>query len=287
MSKVNIVLDATMLDTMMLCPAKYNYRFNLNKVTVAKAKPLDQGGLVHLSLEAFYNGIKDGKHFNDCVGDAIKAIQIGWTTDSELSPEEYSRIVEVLYEYFDRWKLDDQRFEIIAVETPFSYVLFEDDAIRIVMTGKIDLLVNEGTYKGLPYDHKTYSRDYPVRRKVNQFSNYAYATGSNYLIVNKIGFQTSVKPEIKHKRIPLSYDPLYFNQWKSNVVRWCHMYLDFIGLDEWPMNDTSCDKFNRVCEYYDVCDTSGEESKIFKLNTNFKTDTPWDITKAHGSKNDE
>ena len=285
MSKVNVVLDATMLDTMMLCPARFNFRFNLNKVPFAKPKPLDQGGLVHLALEHFYLGLKHQKHFNDCVGDAIKALQVGWSTDSDLDDQEFSRITEVMYEYFERWKVDDKRFEILEVERPFSYILHEDDLIRIVMIGKIDLIVNEGSYKNLPYDHKTYSKDYPVRRKVNQFQNYAYATQSNYLIVNKIGFQTSIKPEIKHKRIPISYDPLILEQWKQNVIIWCHQYLEYMSTGVWPMNDTSCDKFNRVCDYYEICDTSGIESKTFKLNM-LKTDTPWDVTKSHGKKNE-
>lgn len=284
MSKIDIVLDATMLDTFMSCAAKFNMRFKMNKTTEKKVAALDKGSLVHAGMEGYYKSLKEHQRYTDCVDAGVQDIRILAATDSDLEPSEVSRIVDVCIDNWDYWRVADQRFEILEVERPFVYNLHEDDKVRILMIGKIDLLVNDNTYLNLPFDHKSYERDFPVKRLTNQFINYSNAVGSNYLMVNRIGFQKTVARELKYKRVPLSYDPLIIEQWKQNVIKWAYLYLEYEMIGQWPMNLTSCDKYNRLCEYYEVCDSSGEESKIYKLTANFKTDKPWDVSAALGAK---
>ncbi len=278
MSKANILLDATMLDMFQLCETRFNYRFNHNKVTIIKAEPLDKGTLVHLGLESYYNGIKTNQPYSirlTTMEETVRAAGI----ESDLDVETVSNILAVLRNNVEYWKAADERLEILEVEQPFSYVLHEDDDLRIIMTGKIDLLVNDHPhYQSIPYDHKSYSRDYPARRLTNQFQNYAYACSSNYLFVNKIGFQTSLKSDQKFKRVPLSYDPMILSQWKDNVVKTVNRYINCVATNSYEMNLTSCDKYNRQCEYYEVCDSSGQEAKLYKLNSNFNTAEPWDVS---------
>jgi hypothetical protein len=57
-------------------------------------------------------------------------------------------------------------------------------------------------------------------------------------------------------------------------------YLQCEAEGYWPTNETSCDKFHRQCEYYEVCLSSGEEAKVFKLNNNFKQIPAWDVSAA-------
>jgi hypothetical protein len=285
-AKINIVLDATMLDTFLSCPAKFNMRFNMNKVTTIKANPLDKGGIVHVGNENYYKSIKMGLPFDKALDNGLVAARIELSSNSDLSTAEGNRCLEVIEENLIFWKQADQSFTINQVEKSFAYVLYEDETFRIVMIGKIDLLISDNNYTNLPVDHKTYSRDFPVHRKTNQFCNYSYALKSNFLLVNRIGFQTSLKPKDKYKRVPLSYDKAFHEQWRQNVIKWCMHYYDCVQTNDWPMNDTSCDKYNRLCEYYDVCDTSGNETKIYKLDVNFKTDTPWDVSKVLGQRVD-
>lgn len=290
--KINIVLDATMFDTFQSCPAKFHYRFNLNKSTTVKAKPLDKGGLIHIGLEAYYTAFQQQIPFDDRMELMKKAVQIAYAVESDLDVDEYSRVQEVLREYAIRWQTEDERcLEVLAIETPFMYVLYEDEYIRIVMIGKIDLLVNYNdgrtSYEKLVIDHKSYEREFPVKRLSNQFCNYAYATNSNYLLVNRVGFQKTIKPEIKHKRVPLSFDEHFLHQWRDNVVTVCHQYLECVQTKTWPMNLTSCDKYGRLCEYMDVCDTSGVEGKIWKLQALYQTIEKWDVSKSLGIKTGE
>ena len=133
----------------------------------------------------------------------------------------------------------------------------------------------------MPIDHKSYDRSYEVGRMSNQFKNYCVATESNYLIVDKIGFQKTLKPHEKFIRTPLTYDPILLEEWKRNIIYVVlNKYLQCIATGYWPMNETSCDKFNRKCDYYAICDSSGIESKNFKINSNYIPGEVWDVTKS-------
>lgn len=284
MSKINIVLDATMFDTFLSCPEKFNNRFNKNKVPVVKPKPLDTGGVVHVGLENYYKELQQGKDFVSCLDAGLVKARFSLSTESDLSTADGEWCLKVIEENLTYWRVADMGFKIEQVERSFAIVLYEDDIFRIIWIGKIDLLVSDNRYTNLPVDHKTYSRDFPVHRKTNQFCGYSFALKSNVLLVNRVGLQTSLKPEAKYKRVPLSYDAEFHEQWKNNVIKWCMSYYDCVQSNDWPLNDTSCDKYNRLCEFYEVCDSSGISTKEFKLNAFFKTDTPWDVSKILGQK---
>lgn len=268
------------MDTFMSCECKYNYRFNLNKVPPIKAEPLDRGSIIHIGAESYFNGIMNGISYNQRIEQLTETIHKEWLLDSELSEEKLRYITKCFIESCEVFRNRDEQMEILAVEQPFHYLLFNDDTMNLYMIGKIDLLVNEPGYSKLPYDHKSYERSSPLDRKAMQFSNYAYACQSNYLMVNRVGLQTSIKPIEKHKRVPLSYDPLFLEQWKQNTVAIAYRYLECHVSKQWPMNTTSCNKFNRMCEYDEVCNSSGIEAKTYKLEANFNTAEQWDVSKS-------
>ena len=283
--KANIILDASQIDMFCLCPQRFFYRYVLNKGTPVKASQLDRGTLVHAGLEVYYKLLQSGENHRDSLPEAIKHIQkLSVESDSQLEPHEVGRIIDVISENTAHWEVEDIGFKIKAVEEPFLYLLFEDDEIRIYISGKIDLLVDWYTrnsqFENLPIDHKSYDRTYETRRLSNQFLNYSFATNSNYLLVNKIGFQKTLSVEEKHKRVMLSYDPLIKEEWKLNIIKIARQYINCIAEDSWPMNFTSCDKFNRKCEYFEICDSSGKEAKLYKLSANYVDIEPWDVSKA-------
>jgi hypothetical protein len=77
---------------------------------------------------------------------------------------------------------------------------------------------------------------------------------------------------------------LIWEQWRENMVKWAMLYYDSCQEDSWPMNVTSCDKYNRLCEYFEICDTAGEENKLYKLETNFKAGERWDVSASLAKK---
>ncbi len=299
-TKLNIVLDASKIDLFETCPQRYNYRHNLNKTLpmVNKAKALDLGSLAHNGLEVYFNGLKNGIHYDDRMQSTLNKISLlaSDPDQSNSEPEEVSILMRAVEQSCDYWRSEDENcLEILEVEQPFIYELFSDNDIRIMISGKIDLLVNyhgigrSSSYNGLVIDHKTYSRDSMLIRKTNQFVNYCNAVNSNYLLVNRIGLQNPdvkkpLSAEEKFKRLPLSYDPLYISSWKDNLIKLImNEYLVCVGENYWPEKSTSCFKYNRLCEYYNICDMSGSrEDKLIKLNNEYVDGEVWDVTKGLG-----
>jgi hypothetical protein len=294
--KVNIILDASKVDLFETCPARYNFRHNLNKTLplIHKAKALDLGSLAHGGLEVYYNSLAAGEHYDDRMNKTLMKIRelSSNTEESNSELEEVNTILKAIEESCDYWRAEDENsLEILAVETPFAYELFSDDTVRIIISGKIDLLVNfkgigrNASYERLPIDHKTYSRDSMLLRKSNQFINYCAAVESNYIVINRIGLQKTLKAEDKFKRLPLSYDPIYIADWKKNLTKMLmNEYLTAVATGEWVEKPTSCNKFNRLCEYYSICDSSGQDAKDNKLENEYIDSEPWDVTKSMEEK---
>lgn len=290
--KANIVLDASKTDLFETCPMRYNIRYNLKKGTTGKAEALDKGSLAHDGLEVYFKQLAAGVSYADRMHNTLMKIRERSSdpANSFLEPEDVNILLSAVEQSCDYWRAEDENsIEVLAVEQPFAYVLYEDEYVRIIITGKIDLLCNfrgigrNASYPNLPIDHKTFSRDGMVYRKSNQFINYSAAVGSNYLVINRIGLyaeSSKVKAEERFKRLPLSYDPLYIQDWKDNLTKLIlNEYLTCVAENYWPEKPTSCNKFNRICEYYEICDSSGQEAKLFKLANNYVDVEEWDVTK--------
>ena len=274
-------MDTSQYDTFRLCEERFRYRYKYNLVPIGdQNENLDRGNLIHICNETYYESLKSGAKYDFAVNSALMKMREAATIQSDLELEYVDMLLATMEEYFDFWRVADQSFEIVEVERPFIYLLYEDDDIRIYMAGKIDLIISDNKYTNLPYDHKSFKRSGPVLEMSNQFKNYCTATKSNILIVNKIGVQKTLKASEKFLRVPVTYDHLKLEQWKTNVVKVMMHYIQCEADDSWPLNETSCDKFNRRCEYYDVCNSSGQEAKDFKLKTQYLQIDPWDVSKA-------
>src|SRR5215203_2358078 len=168
-------MDMSQYDTFRMCEEKYHNRYRLNLHPLEKAKPLDRGTLVHLAAETYYEDLKNGVAYQDAVNRALSAVRMAGI-DTELDVDEILRIIEVMEEYFDHWRVADQRFQVIEVEKPILYLLHETDYWKLYLSGKIDLIITDNQYTNVPWDHKSYDRSYPTSRMPNQFKNYCYAT---------------------------------------------------------------------------------------------------------------
>ena len=280
MAKPNIIFDTSKFDLFEMCEERFNIRYNLNLIPPSKKPQLDRGVIVHIGNEVYYQALKDGVKYDDAAHKALSKIREAGVTASDLEADEVNRIIDVMEEYYDYWREADENLHIDEVESSFLYQLHEDDEICYHMAGKIDLVVSDNRYTHEPWDHKTRDRIGEELRLSNQFRNYCYALNSNYITINRIGFQKTLKPHEKFTRPRLSYDPPMLEKWKQNVIKRMQLYLICVAENMWPMNETSCDKFHRRCEYYNVCESSGDAARNYKLSTDFIETDEWDVTKV-------
>lgn len=273
-------MDSSQYDLFRLCEQRFYNRYKLNITPPTKAKQLDRGTVLHYGNEKYYEALMQGALFQDAKNTALSAIRQSGVMSSDLEPEEISRILDVMEEYYDFWELQDSNLIIRAVEQPFLYLLHEDDDVRIHMAGKIDLLYDDRDDTNVPMDHKSYDREFPLPELSNQFRNYCKAVGSNVLIVNRIGFQKTLKPKDKFKRVLMSYDNYQLEKWKENVVKVIMYYLQCEAGNSWPMNETSCDKYHRQCEYFGLCREANHEARTYKMSRDFVAIEPWDVSKV-------
>jgi hypothetical protein len=73
----------------------------------------------------------------------------------------------------------------------------------------------------------------------------------------------------------LTIDDARIQEWIENTTQWCARILESQENNSWPMNLTSCDKYSG-CIYSSLCE-SDPESRIYKIERDFKVSEPWDV----------
>jgi len=300
--KKNIVIDATMFNTFLQCEQKLDLGFNRSFHSIrGKSNPLECGSIVHKILEVYYQSLIDGFGRDIAIANGMIAGQLYYTgcpdcisntckvhtgekysgtvnvpLESEKKPYKktgYNWIVETMGQYFDFYKND--HWIPLESERVRGKILYEDDEIRIYWKAKIDTLVD--TNQSIcPLDHKTMSQDRSTTPMNNQFMGQCLVTDTRMMIVNKIGFQTSLKPPEKFKRAVMTYSADKLMEWQSETLP-RHMYnlLNCHETEYWPMRHTSCEDKYGKCQFHDVCNAD-KSLREDELKGNFVIGEKWD-----------
>ena len=157
------------------------------------------------------------------------------------------------------------------VESPYTIKLYEDEDIIITHSGIIDLIA-ESQLGRFVCDHKSQERKTDYHRLNNQFIGYANATGLGIVVVNNVGFQTSVKIPEKHRRNTLFYNEVSKAEWRYDVVRSILEHVAYMDEKYYPMRMEAC----KFCDYKLICDAP-PESREMKIKHNFIVQPVWDV----------
>ncbi|HWY33599.1 MAG TPA: hypothetical protein VNX68_03065, partial [Nitrosopumilaceae archaeon] len=197
--------------------------------------------------------------------------------ESTSSPKRtgYNYVIKTMEEYFDFYKND--HWVPLHVEEVVKKIIYEDDEIRILWKAKLDLGAdtNQGIF---PVDHKTMSRNNEQLSLNNQFMGQCFVTGSRQMIVNKIGFQTSLKSAEKFQRILIPYSLARLHEWSQNIVPfWAKLYLIYNESGYYPPNFTHCENKFGHCQFKEVCE-SEENLRSETIASQFIKGPKWDVS---------
>jgi len=297
----NVVLDSQLFSSFMGCARKGNYRFNRNLVsTKGKSNALECGSYVHTIFEHYYRAIIAGKSKGDAISigfDAGDEYVRGYHPDNKyvLDADEkgihntpltaadasspYQTSIEqarqTMDEYFQHY-LNDM-WTPIAVEEVRGDLIFEADDIRIIWKAKYDLIVD--TSAGLmSVDHKTMKQRKDTMTLNNQFMGQCLVLKNRTVIVNKVGFQKTVKPHDKFTRPGINYTFDNLEEQRTEVIPYyARMWVAYKEANFYPPNYQQCENKFGMCEFYeDICrNDRGMREEALKIF--FKEDRPWDV----------
>lgn len=306
--KKNVILDATILTTLMSCPRLADFRFNHNLQSInGKSNSLECGSLVHTFLEYFYRGMINGLKREQAIGFAFAAAELyirGCSICTDFIPMEknvdgvftmvtkppcnhkpnefpglkntpkesegyklgWHYVLDTCQEYVDHWRND--HWQPLEVETVKQKILYEDDEIRILWKAKLDWLGD--TYDGIySMDHKTMKQRRNTNSMNNQFMGQCLLLGTRKVYINKVGFQSSLKPEEKFLRPPICYSASRLIEWQSETLPYyAKLLLMYAESGHFPPNFTHCEGKYGDCAFYEnVCSSDpGMREENIKLH---------------------
>ena len=270
-NQVNLIIDSSVLNAFEKCPTlmKYQYIDNL-RLKGAKAKALEKGDLLHIPLKHYYAKKKEGMEWSEAV-EFAKIKLLKYAPKLSLEPKEVTEVMTTFMSYCEFYQFE--RWEIVEIERPFRIIIYEDKDLRIILQGRIDLMVDTGQIIA-PVDHKSESRRSEAVANSNQFLAYCYAAKSNNILINKIGFQSSLAASEKYYRTLLSYEDDNLEEWRDETVFKVRELMGYAEVNWFPHRYASCqDKYGK-CVFHDVCHTHRAAREI-RLMSQFEVTEPW------------
>lgn len=301
MEKQDIIMDATVLSTLMGCPRAADNRFNKLIVPAGgKSNSLECGSLAHVILEYFNKALIRGKSRSDAIDEGfaggmeyIKGCSacrmneckihkdndfIGLANTPEDSSDRniigWSWVIKTMQEYFDFYKNDS--YIVIAAEEVKGRIIYEDDDIRVLWKAKFDEIMD--TENGLlSRDHKTAKQRKTTLDMSNQFMGQCTLLNTRRVQINKIGWQKSLKSEEKFERVTLSYSADRLTEWAFDVVPYyARMLLAYTKAGVFPPNFTHCENKFGWCDYVKICQDD-RNLRGLEYQLDFVKGKEWDV----------
>jgi hypothetical protein len=283
MNKPIYVIDSQILNGISECARKAHFQFDRNLEPITKPDYFEKGDLLHQMLAEYYNFRKHRSNWsinNQTHADVVdlccncgREAAIKMNLDIETVEE----IIKTFRDYCT-YTCNDGWDTVIATEEVASKVLFENDDVVLLYQGKIDLIISIMNCEIMPVDHKSSSRRGTPTYLSNQFRGYCWLLGVNNIIINKIGFQKTLKANEKFERHTMSYPSDILEEWRNDAIFQILAYINNSKLNIFPANYTSCDKYSG-CIFQPVCSKPVElrDDKLVQLFQ--ERSEKWDVGK--------
>ncbi len=270
MPQQTVLISASQLDNIQLCTRLHYFKDILYLAPMeGKSEGLEKGDLFHYLLDLHYKSLIASNSTSLIDVGLVEELGLNKATELSLEDEEAKGIIFLYKEYRDFYPFEESVWEPEESEVPFAVVVFEDEDLKIILQGKIDLLAkNKKINLPLVIDHKYSSKNYPVSSRDTQNLSYCLATGRRDFIINQAGDQKSYSPDKRFLRPSFCYSEDKVNEFRDDVIYWTleiiKNHFRSANGDHIPANRKACKFFNKPCTYWDLCETSKDnlEGKI-------------------------
>jgi len=290
-------LDNSKLETFMLCPQKYAYRFEEHLVPVEgkRDSALMFGGAIHKALETIYKGTGFDQvpcplgPCARCRNQPINHVAATFLKSYQDDPEDPREIrtvdrgLELLIQYLFKWRREP--FKAIAVEIPFE-LPFSLAGLTFKYVGRIDLFAE---WEDVPMvvDHKTTTRFGMIFdssfKLSGQFTGYMRGAQHKFNrpvtngLVNAMRVTTKID-DSSFARIYTQRTPDEFDAWEKQVKHLATQILEMRASGFFPKSAPfACGAYNRICEYYPLCVSAAQTRATLKQSA-YKIQ-PWEPRK--------
>lgn len=163
----------------------------------------------------------------------------------------------------------------LEVENVRARILYQDEDVRIMWKAKLDLVMDTNT-EIVPMDHKTMKQNRDNLSLNNQFMGQCLVTDSRKMVINKIGFQTTLKPEEKFLRKMIPYSGERLLEWQSEILPYyAKMLLAYNDMGYFPPNFSNCEGKYGWCVFKGICEGDPEDRERI-IKENFIKGPKWD-----------
>lgn len=303
--KKNVILDATVLSSLMGCgrfvDLRHNHRFTSSK---GKSNSLEVGSMIHKVLEVYYQHMINGFPRSVAIGNGLAAGQLyvtgcqycagitdGTKPECGHEPDEYpgmQNTPEMSEKFTTGWRFaletcegyfkvyESDAFIPLNVEHVKGEVLYEDEEIRVLWKAKMDLIVDTNQIGIVSMDHKTFKQRRDKSTLSNQFIGQCLLLKSRNVIVNKIGLQSSIPLKDRLTREIVSYSLDRLTEWQGEILPYyAYKYIQFQETGYWPPNYSHCDNIFGSCMFKGVCEAN-REMREEVLRNEFQIAPIWD-----------
>lgn len=280
---IEIILDASQIETFEACPRKWYNDHVLNLTTPSTNPALSTGSWFHEVLRIYYEaGLESppiSKHIRKAVDYAASL------TTGEASGR-WPRVRKDPKFHMDRLRAylvthmnEDDAAEILFVEKGFSTLFYEDIERRYILEGTIDLGTVEKSMGFTITDHKTQIRAYEKYPNNHQCFNYLAFTGANYFRYNFIG-QQETQNENTFRRPIFRPQPGQLEQWKRDVKRTFQEMERYVraGLSDvlnYPKRLTQCQTKFGLCQFHKLCEIPDDSKWRPVILKSYKEKEAW------------
>jgi PD-(D/E)XK nuclease superfamily protein len=303
--KKYVIMDATLMSSLASCGRFFDIRYNHQLTSMrGKSNSLEVGALVHKILEVYYKHMINGFRRETAISQGLVAGQMyidgcPYCADESVAepqcrhePGEYPGLqntpeqsdgkdvgwrwaLDTAQQYFDFYKND--AWIPLAAEEVRGDIVYEDDDIKVLWKAKFDLIIDTNQIGIISMDHKTMKQRRDKTSLSNQFMGQCFLMKARNIIVNKIGFQTSLKPQEKFVREVVNYSADRLDEWANELIPvYAYRYLQYTEMDYWPPNFTHCDSIYGSCMFKSVCEANRNMREDI-LRAEFKQVPRWDI----------